>query len=123
LERPQPARNERARTNEVDADERRRIIGREDDLVSVGGRCRVFPERRRSEWSGKHPFGAASQAWRHDRVSGTGLLSQMLERRWWPAHAGRPRTGTPAVVLDRSTGRLLVHLRDAHPMRFWFWSP
>jgi hypothetical protein len=34
LERPQPARHERARTNELDADERRRIIGREDDLAA-----------------------------------------------------------------------------------------
>jgi tetrahydromethanopterin S-methyltransferase subunit F len=34
LERPQPARNERARTYELDTDERRRIIGREEDLGS-----------------------------------------------------------------------------------------
>jgi hypothetical protein len=37
LERPQPVWHERARTNELDADERRRIIGREDDFGSVCG--------------------------------------------------------------------------------------
>jgi hypothetical protein len=39
LERPQPVRNERARTYELDADERRRILGGEDDRVGfwVGG--------------------------------------------------------------------------------------
>ena len=53
-----------------------------------GEGCRRFRTCRLSEWSHKHPFGAASR-WHgaNDRVSGTGLLSQMLERGRRPAHA------------------------------------
>ena len=93
MERPQPVRNERARTYELDTDERRRIIRREEwprlpGVVWKEGR--VFPD------CVALVVGVVSQApirrrvWladAHDRVSGTGLLSQMLERGWWPAHA------------------------------------
>jgi hypothetical protein len=86
------AREERAgRTYELDADERRLIMaGRgRPRRFCVGGWVARFPGVvRLSEWSHKHPFGCGpGLARRHDRVSGTGLLSQMIERGWWPAHA------------------------------------
>lgn len=56
MERPQPVRNERARTNELDADERWRIMGGEEDRVGLAwlGQGRVLG------WCG--PVGVVSQA-------------------------------------------------------------
>ena len=50
-----------ARTNELDADERRRIIGGEEESFPVWlyeGSCAV-PGVWQAEWSRKHPSGAA----------------------------------------------------------------
>jgi hypothetical protein len=42
-----------------------------------------------AEWSRKHPSGARPTCWpgAMTMCSGTGLLSQMIERGRWPAHA------------------------------------
>ena len=44
-----------------------------------------------AEWSRKHPFGAAPACGTAAMTMcpGTGLLSQMIERGRWPAHAAR----------------------------------
>jgi len=54
----------------------------------------LVPGAWRAEWSHKHPFGAALvRGGCHDHVSGTGLLSQMIER---GAGAGSCRMGERA---------------------------
>ena len=62
LERPQPVRNERARTNELDAGKRRPIIGSEEEAfcgwADEKGRWVVPREVWLAEWSHMHPFGA-----------------------------------------------------------------
>ena len=80
---------EAARTDELEAGQRRRIIGSEEDRVFV----LVLEGRGASpawlaEWSRKHPSGAACvRAAAMTMCPGTGLLSQMIERGRWPAHA------------------------------------
>ena len=72
-----------ARTNELDAGKRRKIIeGEEGASCGIGlceGRVRV-PGARLAEWSHKHPSGAAPVRGCHDHMSGTGLLSHVIER-------------------------------------------
>ncbi len=49
-----------ARTNELDADERRRIIGSEEGFLSCWWRGVVgVPGAWWAEWSRKHPFGVS----------------------------------------------------------------
>ena len=72
-----------ARTNELDADERRTIMDSEEGsfvLACEGGRA--LSPAWLAEWSRKHPFGAAPALWRDAMTMcpGTGLLSQMIER-------------------------------------------
>ncbi len=105
LERPQPVRNERARTYELDADERRRIMGREDDRVGfwVGGLGVVrAPGRLRGGRSGLTSTHSAP-AWlarRHDRVSGGGAAQSnhraRLGGRLMPLGRARPGLVTPS---------------------------
>jgi len=73
-----------ARTNELGADERRRIIGSEEGSLLCwwwGGRW-CFPARGWAEWSHKHPFGVSPGvlAGAMTMCPGTGLLSHEIER-------------------------------------------
>ena len=72
-----------ARTNELDADQRRRIIGSGERIpfvLACEGRVAV-PGVWLAERSRKHPFGMPP-LWRDAMTMcpGTGLLSQMIER-------------------------------------------
>ena len=71
-----------ARTNELDAGERRLIIGSEEGSFRAGWRgLLVFPGAWRAEWSRKHPSGAcvSVQAAAMTMCPGTGLLSHVIE--------------------------------------------
>ena len=73
-----------ARTNELDAGKRRKILEGEEGLVAVGfvrGRVRV-PGRVAGGVVSQAPIRrrAGVRGGCHDHVSGTGLLSQMIER-------------------------------------------
>src|ERR1700746_2486976 len=71
-----------ARTNELDAGKRREILEGEEGFLCgwlIWGRVLV-PGAWRAEWSRKPPSGVALVRGCHDHVSGTGLLSQMIER-------------------------------------------
>ena len=51
----------------------------EEEVGFIWVAC-VFPACWSAEWSRKHPSGAVPVRGGHDHVSGTGLLSQMIER-------------------------------------------
>ncbi len=94
-----------ARTNELDADKRRKIIeggeGAGCGLAYAGVVC-VFPARGwRSGLTSTHPAPRRRSGGCHDHVSGTGLLSHVIERgAGRRAHAeGRahPGLGDPPV--------------------------
>src|SRR5258708_10470773 len=107
-------RSTAARTNELEADERRRIIESEEGAfrgwLLRGVAC--CPRRWGAEWSRKHPSGV----WACDRAdgvticSGSGLLSQMIERaggRLMPQERACPGLGDPPGLRGRgdSAGR------------------
>jgi len=84
-----------ARTNELDAGKRREILKSEEGPVAVGlsGVVCWFPVRGwRSGLASTHPAPPVAGGC-HDHVSGTGLLSQMIER---GAGAGSCRMGERA---------------------------
>jgi hypothetical protein len=78
-----------ARTNELDADERRLIIGSGEGSFRAGGERVVLSPVWLAEWSRKHPSGVWSCGWADAMTMcpGTGLLSQKIERGRWPTHA------------------------------------
>jgi hypothetical protein len=87
LERPQAeSLAAEPRTNELDTDERRRIIGGEEALGCGWG---VGPWRWSSEWVSHAPIRRPyPRRGGHDRgIRGPGLLSQVIERGWAAAHA------------------------------------
>jgi len=107
-----------ARTNELDAGKRRKIIKCEEGsyyVVSYAGVVCWFPVRGLAQWSRQAPIRhlRARGRGRHDHLSGTGLLSQMIER---DADAGSCRRGERArgLVTSRSWGpssRRVTHRR------------
>jgi hypothetical protein len=101
-----------ARTNELDADERRRIIGSEEEPFPVWlyeGSCAV-PGVWQAEWSRKHPSGAApvSRRGAMTMCPGTGLLSQMIERGRWAGSCRRSELARGLVTLPVSVGVVVV---------------
>ena len=71
-----------ARTNELDADERRTIIGGEEEsfpVLACEGSCAVPGVGWRSGLASTHPA-PRQQAGAMTMCPGTGLLSQMIER-------------------------------------------
>ena len=74
---------EAARTNELDAGKRRKILKSEEGPVAVGlsGVACWFPVRGwRSGLTSTHPAPRQYAGGCHDHMSGTGLLSHVIER-------------------------------------------
>jgi hypothetical protein len=94
-----------ARTNELDADERRQVIGSEEGSFRAGGGVAGVPGAWWAEWSRKHPFGVSScsGAGRHDHVSGD-RAAQSNDRarpgggRLMPQRRACPGLGDPLPV-------------------------
>jgi len=80
---------------------RSRAAGRKK--LAYLGRVR-FPACWSAEWSRKHPSGAVPVRGGHDHVSGTGLLSQMIER-GLPAGSCRRSERTQGLAALSSHGR------------------
>jgi len=72
----------------------------EEEVGFIWVAC-VFPACWSAEWSRKHPSGAVPVRGGHDHVSGTGLLSQMIERGlpagFMPQERAHPGLGGPLV--------------------------
>jgi hypothetical protein len=75
----------------------------EEEVGFIWVAC-VFPACWSAEWSRKHPSGAVPVRGGHDHVSGTGLLSQMIER-GLPAGSCRRSERTQGLAALSSHGR------------------